>query len=248
MKLFKRIFIVFVFALALIPVSNLHILAEKNPSSITETDSCGFYNLFNDTATGWSSVYGTWWLSPAAGVYYTSGAPTAPFPYQFSYASAKQDGTYDDFDYSARIRRFYCDSCPNGVIVRGTPFPLVPNGTGRWNSGYEFTITRQGGFWVIRLDPDGTWQFLQEATHSDAINTGSEWNTVRVVASGPVMFFYINGELVWSGVDSTYTSGNVGLLMHRTAFYDSENFQADWALLTCGAPDLTIINLPLVMK
>jgi hypothetical protein len=71
---------------------------------------------------------------------------------------------------------------------------------------------------------------------SPAINQGDAWNTLRVEASGTSLAFYINGTLIWSGTDSSLSSGRAGVGMYRDASTGNE-LRVDWALL-CTNPSL----------
>jgi hypothetical protein len=48
-------------------------------------------------------------------------------------------------------------------------------------------------------------------TTTSTINTGNAWNLIRAVASGSSLKFYINGTLVWTGSDSSLSTGKVGV-------------------------------------
>jgi Zn-dependent metalloprotease len=185
-------------------------------------DSYGFDSQFNGTAPGWYSYTGIWYMG--ATYLYTSGVDNA-------FASAANTGTFTDFDYEVRMQRLGGND-NNGVIVRGEPYPF---GSGnRWNEGYAFYYTRDGFFSVFRYD-SGSAVTLQGWTISEAINTGDAWNNLRVVAEGHNLYFYINGDLVWLGRDSTYSSGQAGLLMY-SASGGSDELQVDWAVLNGGSP------------
>jgi len=80
-------------------------------------------------------------------------------------------------------------------------------------------------------------------TPHSAINQGEAWNTLRVVAQGTSLSFYINGVPVWSGTDSSLSSGRVGLGMYRDASSTGDELRVDWARL-CLPP----IFLPLVAR
>ena len=47
--------------------------------------------------------------------------------------------------------------------------------------------------------------------------TGGVANTLKVVAVGSSLKYYINGTLVWSGTDSTLQVGQVGVGYYRDA-------------------------------
>jgi hypothetical protein len=69
-------------------------------------------------------------------------------------------------------------------------------------------------------------------TPSPYINKGSAWNEVRVYVSGTWLCFGINGKKLWSGYDSSLTSGRAGLGMYRDTGGD---LYVDYATLSCLA-------------
>lgn len=77
--------------------------------------------------------------------------------------------------------------------------------------GYLFLIQGTGSFAIMRsrgrnLTPLVNW------TPSDKIHAGMERNELRAVCMGDYLAFYINGEFVGDATDSTFASGQVGLL------------------------------------
>ncbi len=179
----------------------------------------GFNSQFNSSSSGWTSHAGTWTVTSE--YYGTDGLSEA-------FASTSYDKTYTDFDYRVKLMREGCEECANSIVVRGTPTPFGAGG--RWHSGYSFNITRNGFYSVVKYT-DGSGSLLQGWAYSSAINTGSDWNTLRAVADGSNLRFYINGALVWSGTNSSYVSGRVGIAMYRTADSSGDQFWADWATL-----------------
>ena len=73
---------------------------------------------------------------------------------------------------------------------------------------------------------------LQTWTPSPAINQGFYWNTLRVVANGSSLYFYINETLVWSGVDTDLEVGRVGIGMYSLTGNTDDRLWVDWATLT----------------
>jgi len=78
---------------------------------------------------------------------------------------------------------------------------------------YRFEIMGDGHYMIERLNNDGTWtRFVDDWQSSEAIQVGVNANNrLRVVADGPFMSFYVNGELLQEIEDSAYVSGNIGL-------------------------------------
>lgn len=77
---------------------------------------------------------------------------------------------------------------------------------------YLFVVSSHYGIYSVQMCQDETWTDLAEWTESDAVNREGEVNRLKVECLGETMRFYVNGELLTEVVDSTYRSGNVGLL------------------------------------
>jgi hypothetical protein len=181
----------------------------------------GFDSQFNGSAPGWEAHSGLWVLD--TNYYSTAGIPNA-------FSSASYAMNFANVDYQARLRRSGCDTCANNLIIRGTPTPL---GTyNYWYNWYVFQYTRIGGYSVWKGVAGSEPTALQNWATSSAINQGDAWNTLRVVANGANLYFYINGTLVWSGSDSSLASGRVGLSMFRTDTSTGDQLLVDWATLT----------------
>jgi len=61
-----------------------------------------------------------------------------------------------------------------------------------------------------------------------------------VTASGSSIKFYINNTLVWSGTDSTFSSGYVGIGMYRNAVGTCDGkLLVDWAKLSTTVSSLS---------
>jgi photosystem II stability/assembly factor-like uncharacterized protein len=209
--------------------------AWSNTRSVTvQTASGGFYSDFNGSAAGWVSHSGTWGVdSQYLGTVGLSGTSSS-----VSYAE-----DFDDFDYQARVLRQGCDSCANRLIVRGTPYPLTSSN--HWYNEYEFQYSREGRFSVYKRVAGGSAVTLKYWTYSAAINQGTAWNILRVVANGSAFAFYINGTLVWVGSDSSMSAGRVGLSMYRSSASTGDLFLADWASLsTLGLDGSDVPSFP----
>ncbi|HEY5903054.1 MAG TPA: hypothetical protein VIU39_10910, partial [Anaerolineales bacterium] len=107
--------------------------------------------------------------------------------------------------------RFGCASCANRIIIRGNPSSLD---SGKWwKPSLVFQYSNTGYFSVFSLSSGGVLTALQDWTISQAI-VRDNWNTLRVVAVGSTLNFYINGQLVWSGVAAVPATGRVGIGMY----------------------------------
>jgi hypothetical protein len=180
--------------------------------------AAGFNSQFNGDATGWTAISGSWLIG--ASNYSTVGE-------QGFFASTSHSGTYTTLTYEASMLRTGCTTCANALIIRGSPTPL--DSLKGWNKGYYFEYTNGGFISVWKLN-NGTQTALLGWTASPAVNLGGS-NTLKVTASGGTLKFYINGTLVWSGSDSSFGSGMVGIAMYRETGSTGDNLAVDWATL-----------------
>lgn len=179
-----------------------------------------FNSSFNGSAAGWSAVKGTW--SIASSAYYRSAglANTG--------ASAKQTSKFGDVTFEVRLKRTgTCASCANRIIIRGNPASLFS--TNWWKPSYYFQYDNNGNFSVYEATSASTTVALKAWTASAAI-VKNGWNTLKVIAVGNSLKFYINGTLVWSGSDTTLKVGQVGFGFFRDAA--AGTMQVDWAKAT----------------
>jgi hypothetical protein len=137
--------------------------------------------------------------------------------------------SYANLDSTVRMRRSGCTICSNQILMRGRPEPQ--GAINRWDSFYGFQYMTSGSYSVYK-SVGGTLTALQAWTSSPAIITGAEWNTLRVVANGTSLAFYINGTLVWSGTDTALTTGRVGIGMYNNVTSTGNLLEVDWATLS----------------
>lgn len=181
-----------------------------------------FNSSFNSSSSGWSAVYGAWALNSSA--YYRSTGMTDAF------ATAKHTGKYGDLTYEARMKRSGEPQWANGLLIRGNPASLFSYKM--WKPAYWFAYTNNGSFSIWEYTSGGTEVALKGWTASAAI-VKNGWNTLKVVAVGSSLKFYINGTLVASVTDTTLQTGQVGLGMYRDA--TSGTLLVDWAKLSTTA-------------
>ena len=186
------------------PASQAVTITSANQTGInftaTPAAAVGFDSQFNGSMAGWTAVKGVWGVNST---YLNSPAWNGALSASIAYTKS----TFSKLDYSARIYRTGCDTCVFGVIIRGSGVSLP---TGAWTSGYQFSITRNGQY-VVAKGVNSKFTILKTNTSSTSINKLNAWNILRVVANGSSLKFYINGTLVWSGVDTSLTTGKVGL-------------------------------------
>jgi hypothetical protein len=189
---------------------------------IMSSGSSGFDSQFNGSAAGWETHSGIWNID--SNYFWTNGIIG-------SSSSVSYFENFGNFEYQVRMWRFGGNSDANRIIIRGTPNPLTTANC--WNSSYLFQYTRDGLFSVWKMLSDGSSTALQNWAISSAINTGDAWNSLRVVANGNNLYFYINGMLVWSGSDSTLSLGRVGIGMYRSDDgIEDDRLYINWATLT----------------
>ena len=180
----------------------------------------GFNAQFNGSAPGWETHSGSWTVD--SNYYSTAGSPNV-----FSSVSYAKD--FANLDYQVRLQRTGCGTCNNRLMIRGTPPPLGLYDD--WYSFYSFEYNRNGNYSVWKKVAGGALTPLRSWTASSAIQQGDAWNTLRVVANGNNLSFYINGTRVWSGSDSSLASGRVGISMFRDSSSGNQ-LLVDWATLT----------------
>jgi hypothetical protein len=175
------------------------------------TAALGFNSQFGANASGWTAVKGTWAVNTTSGMYITYGAPNN------TWHSVKHANNYTTLTYEVKMKRTTCATCQNFVVIRGTSASL--DAAGLWNSGYFFqyqnkaTGGTQGAWSVVKIQ-GGVKTTLKGWTKSAYI-VPSGFNTLKVMAKGSALKFYINGNLVWSGTNTALTTGQVGLGMYQ---------------------------------
>jgi hypothetical protein len=133
---------------------------------------------------------------------------------------------YSTLDYSVRLMRIGCDLCATSIYIRGTGVSAF----GNWTNAYQFGIRRDGSYLVAKnviakLVPIKNW------TASSYINKGTAWNILRVVAQGSSLRFYINNTLVWSGSNTSFSTGKVGLGLYSNGTGGVNSLIVDYATL-----------------
>lgn len=184
-----------------------------------EVISNDFYSTFNGSSSGWSAVSGSWAIGSSA--YYQSGGAANLF------SSAKYSGTFGDVTFEARMKRTgTCTGCAQHISIRGVSSPL--DASKRWNKEYKFAYSNSGSFAIYEVN-GATVTTLKAWTATGAV-IPNNWNTLKVIAVGSSLKFYINGTLVWSLSDSTFKTGAVGVGFYRDTA--AGTFYVDWARAT----------------
>lgn len=187
--------------------------------TVSIIDTSGFYSPFTSDMTDWVAHKGIWGLEGSNFISTPGVASKA--------ATISHVNDYTTLTYEVRMRRYGCNGCANVIAIRGNP---VLDAVGWWKTEYTFDYTNNGLFSIWK-DNNGTYTALKNWTTTSAINQGG-WNVLKVTASGSTLKFYINGTLVWSGADSAYASGRVGIGMYRNSTSMGDKLYVDWAQLT----------------
>jgi len=200
----------------------------------------GFYSNFNSNHSGWSILKGTW--SHESGAYFTTMGVLGKA------ASIAHSNNYSTLTYEVRMKRSgYSNSCANALLIRGD---ADQDSWGWWDHSYTFNYINYHGYYggpayAVTKDNNGTYYNLTDPYNSavlwkstSRVNSGG-WNTLKVTASGSHLKFYINGYLIWSGTNSSYSSGRVGVALYRNPSGSCDNrLYLDWAELDPTVPDL----------
>lgn len=185
--------------------------------------SIGFFEDFNDgVADNWYDPDSGEW-SVADGVYKLTGSSPSPDICRHSY----YDQVFSDFAYRVRLNRI------QGSLTLGAGITFRSNGT--WQNGYRLIIAEASDFGYYRIIKyvDGTSIPLTDWKMSTAIKPGyGVWNTLKVICVGSSLEFYVNGTHVESLDDSTFLSGQVGLMAWDLSEGDNTVIHFDDAHLT----------------
>lgn len=185
----------------------------------TAVISSNFSSNFVSSSFGWTAVKGTWALS-GSNYYRSLGLASTG-------ASARHVGKYGDISYTVKMKRTgTCVGCANRIIIRGNHASFVS--TNWWKPSYVFQYANDGLFSVYYVSSAGAVSALKGWTTSAAI-VKNGWNTLKVVAVGSSLKFYINNTLVFDGVHTTLRTGTVGFGFFRDAA--AGTLQVDSAVL-----------------
>lgn len=111
--------------------------------------------------------------------------------------------TFGDIEIQVQTQQISAPSNDNnayGVACR----------VGRGLRGYFFFISGDGFFSIIRADGENS-SALIPFTKSASIRKGNNRNDIRAICKGEELSLYVNGELMASAQDGTFSSGDVAL-------------------------------------
>ncbi len=168
----------------------------------------GFVSEFNSDHTGWLE------RKPSIGTWFDGGSDFYSwYGPNYTWASANHASFEGNLDYTAVMDRDGDPYASNGIFIHGST-----NAT-RWGgltSGYAFNYVN-GGYYSIWRYSSGVERPVVGWTYSSAI-IPSDYNTLRVTWVNGVMNFYINGTLLYSGIQNGVKTGVVGV----------HSFVGDW--------------------
>jgi hypothetical protein len=179
----------------------------------------GFDSQFNGSKTGWYTPTGDPTVWNVNSTYlYTSGAADG------NATTIYYNAHFSSLDYAVKLKRIGVDD-NNYLMFRGDPTSI--DSYHDWRNSYSVgynTAYRDYSVWKC---VSGSCSVLQDWTYTAAIVQGDAWNILRVTASGNMLKLYINGTLVWTGTDTSFTTGHVGIEPWGVG-----TLQVDYATLT----------------
>lgn len=160
------------------------------------------FNFDGGNANGWTPYGGTWAV--------TNGQYTVNSG--LGYKSIVSANTYSSFVYEADVS---CSSSGDAGLIFRVSSPAV--GTNSYN-GYYAGINSASGL-VVLGKAANNWTEIVSVPYTITPNTLYH---LKVSAEGKFIEVYINGTHVISAVDSTYTSGTIGVrAINSTAKFDN---------------------------
>jgi hypothetical protein len=125
------------------------------------------------------------------------------------------DNTYDSLLTTQTFDKLVIQV--KGIIAQGDPqnaglaveFHVPQNAVA---AGYGFFLYDDGSYTLVKWDTNGNPTTVIANFKSPAIHSGlNQENDLKLVINGTQFTFYVNGQQVTQGSDSTYPSGYIGL-------------------------------------
>ena len=172
-----------------------------------------FYEDFTDSiADNWIPVTGNWNVSNNTYnvTRTTQDVSSSYYNYDFS-----------NFEYEIKAKKNGGDSCNISMYFNGNPDNLDTYGD--WMDAYCLSYCTNST-WKLSKIVNGNWIDIVGWTYSSAINTGYNWNIVKVQYVNGYINVFINNISLGSYFDDTFPSGKIGVKM-----YDSYSNTVDLA-------------------
>lgn len=198
------------------------------PGAFSVTYPAQLTTTFAADRTGWTNYYpgpSDWFLAGDPPTYYTW------YGNNYTWASTGYNALYKNIDFTVRIAREGSSNYSSGIIVRGVP---TLRSDKDWKTGYQFLYTNDGYYSVWKRVNGALYRML-DWTSIDVpgsyINS-NDYNTLRVVASGSYLEFYINGTRVAHGTDSSITAAGVAGVISYVGYWSDDYLTLDTASIT----------------
>jgi len=191
--------------------------------------NCSFNEQFTSTPSGWSAYGGHWQGSALNDYLFTFGVSDKTNAYL--YGKDASDFTYEAKFWRGENQGSASDYNANMLFFRVSGSQKAD---GFFQNGYEFAYTRAGAYALYKV-VNGTESSIQDWASSAYIIKGSGWNTLKVIVSGSSIRCYINSHLVWSGTDSSLTSGKSGVGCYLSPEGSATSFWVDYAIQTASS-------------
>lgn len=161
---------------------------------------CNINEHFSSTPTDWTQESGTWNVVSSLW-WYTAGQN------EKANVSRYSGGSCDNIDITTSTWKAHA----SGNSINPVRLLLRTSGTidstGHYPNAYLFQYSAESGQFSVFKHVAGVETSLKSWTTSSTINAGNAWNKMRVYANGSNFSFYINDTLVWTGSDSSLSTG-----------------------------------------
>jgi subtilisin family serine protease len=211
-------------------------------------DDEGDINIYDIFGGNYESFDGKQWISDAPEYWtiqsgeYRAQADMVTVIMQNYFA----DQTWTDISFSGEIRREGDTTLPTGLVIRASS-DFYLSDTDAVGSAYVAAFTGDQTFAVFKV-VDGTQSWLSGPyAVSPFLNPGEDSNIMEFHASGTTLNLFINGELVWTGIDDSIVgSGRIGIFGATEEANPAVYFFDDlWMSgLNGDAGDFVLENLP----
>jgi hypothetical protein len=208
--------------LGIVIPSNLTAEIDQTTGEVTLnwSENSGFYEDFTDgVANNWIPVTGDWNVSNS-----TYNVTRTTHDTSTSYYN--QD--FSNFEFEMRAKKDGGNECNISMYFNGDPSSIAVEGG--WNNTYNLMYCTNGSWKLVKII-NGNWTNIVDWTSSSAINTGNNWNVLKVVYVDGYINVYINNVLLGSYYDVTFPSGKVGVKMYDNANNDIDLGNFDYISL-----------------
>ncbi len=123
-------------------------------------------------------------------------------PNTIQYATL-EDPAFSDFELE--VDATLVDGASNSTF--GVLFRIQDSG-----EFYRFELMNDGHYMIERFGGEDNWiRLVDDWTFSESIVSGGVANRMKVIADGPSLSFYVNGDLLKEVTDTSLVNGYIGL-------------------------------------